>query len=236
MAQSRPITTTDGAKALAKTIVDLQKRVRTLELREDPATGGGTSAVRNWAVAYGTSTSGWAYNGSLTVPRLRSLDQSPGGGFSLVGDNGEGAYYFSDNFCGVRVPDDGGLYVGHLSYLIEIRAADLSPSADARWLGPEYATGNSTSSLASSAAFPQATDTEQFVLPTREGEVRKFAASWTCVFETASGFQDICLGLLSYRVWNTGFAAELSATPNFSPTSTADTPGGNTVLSVWEVG
>jgi hypothetical protein len=36
MAQSRPTTTTDGAKALAKTIVDLQKRVRTLELREDP--------------------------------------------------------------------------------------------------------------------------------------------------------------------------------------------------------
>jgi hypothetical protein len=49
MAQSRPTTTTDGGKALAKTIVDLQKRVRTLELREDPTGGGGGGTSGAWA-------------------------------------------------------------------------------------------------------------------------------------------------------------------------------------------
>src|SRR4051812_6708887 len=83
MAQSRPTTTTDGGKALAKTIVDLQKRVRTLELREDPTpTGGGGSGAwmtidHNSTWADGSSFGAYAQIGDVSIS-----DQS--GGFTLI--------------------------------------------------------------------------------------------------------------------------------------------------------
>jgi hypothetical protein len=44
MAQSRPTTTTDGAKALAHEFTSLKRRVRDLELRPDPS-GSGSGPV-----------------------------------------------------------------------------------------------------------------------------------------------------------------------------------------------
>jgi hypothetical protein len=85
MAQSRPTTTTDGGKALAKTIVDLQKRVRTLELREDPTGGGGG----------GGTSAGWAQvdnkrdwvdgSGAGAYAQIADIDTfADSGGFTLV--------------------------------------------------------------------------------------------------------------------------------------------------------
>jgi hypothetical protein len=83
MAQSRPTTTTDGAKALAKTITGLDRRVRTLELREDPTGGGGGTSGR-WAELQGR---GWVAGASgFAQANLGGIwDQSSGGGFTSDG-------------------------------------------------------------------------------------------------------------------------------------------------------
>jgi hypothetical protein len=78
MAQSRPTTTTDGGKALAKTITGLDRRVRTLELREDPATGGGGGSGA-WCRL---ENNGWANGGGIgAYARLgdSSIDEQSGG-------------------------------------------------------------------------------------------------------------------------------------------------------------
>lgn len=45
MAQTRPKTTTDGAKAIARTITDHGRRIRDLELHPDPVGGGGFTPI-----------------------------------------------------------------------------------------------------------------------------------------------------------------------------------------------
>jgi hypothetical protein len=87
MAQSRPTTTTDGAKALAHEITSLRRRVRELELRPDPTGGGGGTASLEFFTAESDSAPGDA--GILDVDSRFywqfDLNEQQSGGFTRVG-------------------------------------------------------------------------------------------------------------------------------------------------------
>jgi hypothetical protein len=90
MATSRPTTTTDGGKALAHEIVSLQRRVRTLELREDPTSTGGSNVYaiiesESWiTAAYAGAGFDWPVLGT-TVDNISAQS----GGFEIMDVSGE---------------------------------------------------------------------------------------------------------------------------------------------------
>jgi hypothetical protein len=140
MAQSRPTTTTDGGKALAKTIVDLEKRVRTLELREDPTDGGGGGVLARGARSTTTRLGRWQGYRRLCAGSATSIDEQSGG-FTLV-DSMTLALPDSALRGGVVVqvlfpftnPYTGG-YFGRLGALAQ---AARSPSRTASATTPSY--------------------------------------------------------------------------------------------------
>lgn len=173
MAQSRPKTTTDPIAALGRKITSLGRRVRDLELRPDPASGGGGTSLRaTWCGGFGTQADfvGGSSDLLVTFEGPSTVEQSGGFVFSdhpsAQGIDWSGptvvAAQHSDHRIAVPV---AGVYTIVLNYAlralfpINIDYVELRTTVEPdgikqnSWFWGHLGAGNPTSGQFASAAF-----------------------------------------------------------------------------------